>query len=202
MSQSLRVAVADDEPIMQMYLEETVSDFGHEVVAAAGDGMELLEECRSKHPDLVITDIKMPRMDGFRAVQEICRDSPVPVVLITGYDERDRALQAEGECVLVYLMKPVGGAELREAIDLVMQRFEQFKVLLSEAPDERKALADRQRVEHAKAVLKRHHGIDDEAAFELLRDMAQQKDIPIADAAAVGDSPNGGTFRSGKPLEG
>lgn len=183
MNELLRVAVADDEPVMQMYLEETVSDLGFNVVATASDGLELLAECRIKHPDLVITDIMMPRMDGFKAVKEICRDSPVPVVFITGYDERDRALQAEGECVLVYLMKPVGEKELRLAISLVLSRFEQFKVLNAEEPDLHRVLANRQRVERAKSLLMRTEGLDDQEAFERIREGADNAGVKIVQEA-------------------
>ncbi|MDX9973143.1 MAG: response regulator [FCB group bacterium] len=183
MNDLLRVAVADDEPVMQMYLEESVSDLGFDVVASAKDGLELLAECRMKHPDLVITDIMMPRMDGFRAVKELCRDCPVPVVFITGYDERDRALQAEGECVLVYLMKPVGEKELRLAIALVMSRFEQFKILTAEEPDVRRVLANRQRVERAKSLLMRTEGLDDQEAFDRIHEAAEAAGVNIIQEA-------------------
>jgi AmiR/NasT family two-component response regulator len=183
MKQPLRVAVADDEPIMQMYLEETVSDFGHTVVSAAGDGLELLEHCRELLPDLVITDIKMPRLDGFLAMREICRECPLPVVFITGYDERERALQAERECVLVYLMKPVGEADLRLAIDLVMQRYEQFQAIHEEEPDLRKALCNRVHVENAKALLAKRLGLDDGEAFQYLCERARENGQSLLCAA-------------------
>jgi len=168
---------------MQMYLEETVSDFGHEVVATASDGLELLHECRDKHPDLVITDIKMPRMDGVRAVCEACQDSPMPVVFITGYDEQDRTLQAEKDCILVHLRKPVGEAELRKAIDLVLERFKQFQALQEEEPDLRRALVNRQRVEAAKRALFRSDRLSDREAFEYLRRLARDRRTTIAEAA-------------------
>ena len=183
MNQSLRVAVADDEPIMQMYLEETVSDLGHEVVTAAKDGQELLERCREEPPDLVITDIMMPRLDGFRAVREICRDCPVPVVFITGYDERERAAQAESECILVYLMKPVGEAELRRGIEIVIQRFEQFQLIWEQQPDLHKALADRVHVEKAKALLVKRRHLTDQEAFDYLQEQAEQKRTKLICAA-------------------
>lgn len=183
MKQSLRVAVADDEPIMQMYLEETVSDFGHEVVAAAKDGQDLLEKCRMEQPDLVITDIRMPRLNGLRAVQEICQDGPVPVVFITGHDEWEPALQAQSQCVLVYLMKPIGEDSLRRAIDLVMERFEQFKVIHAEEPDLQKALANRVHIEKAKFVLTKRRALSDPEAFRLLRDMAAARNTSVLCAA-------------------
>ena len=60
---------------------------GHEVVCAAGNGAELVEQCRDTHPDLIITDIKMPNMDGIQAASEITRDKPAPVILVSAYHD-------------------------------------------------------------------------------------------------------------------
>ena len=67
MSRALRIAVADDEPDMRDYFRTILPRLGHEVVAVAETGRELVEQCRATRPDLVITDIKMPDMDGIDA---------------------------------------------------------------------------------------------------------------------------------------
>jgi two-component system, response regulator PdtaR len=67
MSQALRIAIADDEPDMRDYFQQVLPRLGHTVVAVAQNGRELVELCRTKNPDLVITDIKMPEMDGIDA---------------------------------------------------------------------------------------------------------------------------------------
>src|SRR5437868_2168282 len=64
MKVSVRIAVADDEPRMRQFYEEVLPVLGHEVVYSAATGKELLAGCQQVHPDLVITDIKMPDMDG------------------------------------------------------------------------------------------------------------------------------------------
>jgi len=183
MSRFLRVVVADDEPVMQLYLKETLEELGHHVEAVVGDGEALVETCRALRPDLVVTDVRMPGMDGFRAARLICHEMAVPVVFLTGYDEWVRAAEVERECVLIYLAKPVGQAELQAAIDVVMQRFDQFHTLLEEEPDMRKALSDRQYVERVKALFVRWKGVSDRQAFEQLRRLAEERRLTMVDTA-------------------
>ena len=61
---------------MQEYFRTVLPVLGHVVVAVAETGRELIEKCREQHPDLVITDIKMPDMDGIDAAAQIYRDGP------------------------------------------------------------------------------------------------------------------------------
>jgi response regulator NasT len=71
MSQPLQIAVADDEPDMRDYFRKILPHLGHAVVAVAENGRELVEQCKALRPDLVITDIKMPDMDGIDAAVRI-----------------------------------------------------------------------------------------------------------------------------------
>src|SRR4028118_1905703 len=84
-NRALRIAVADDEPIMREYYQMILPLYGYEVVSAAENGQELVEHCRQCQPDLVITDINMPVMDGLDAALEIQREMSVPIILISGY---------------------------------------------------------------------------------------------------------------------
>ncbi len=70
MHAGLKVALADDDPLIQRSLTSLLLRSGHDVVAAS-DGAELVEVCQSQAVDLIITDISMPRMDGLEAVEKI-----------------------------------------------------------------------------------------------------------------------------------
>jgi response regulator NasT len=135
MNPSLRIAVADDELDMRDYFKKCLSRLGHQVVAVAQNGRELVEECKSQHPDLVITDIKMPGTDGIEATVQICRDRPVPIILVSAYHDPQLIARAGSDQIMGYLVKPIEQADLVPVIALAMRRFEEFEALRQEAAD-------------------------------------------------------------------
>src|SRR5262245_32672861 len=96
MNQSLRIAVADDEARMREFYQQTLSELKHTVVCSARTGIELVEQCRAQKPNLVITDIRMPVMDGIEAAREICSKEPIPIILVSGYSN-DQLLERAAE---------------------------------------------------------------------------------------------------------
>ena len=135
--EKLSIAVADDDEQMRSYYLRILTDMGHEVTAAAEDGQVLLDACRADRPDIVITDIQMPDLDGIAAVTEICRDEPLPVILVSAYHDEELMQRATLEYILAYLVKPIKRHDLETAIALVMQRFRQFQSLRQEAESHR-----------------------------------------------------------------
>ena len=103
MNQSLRIAVADDEPDMRAYFQKCLPRLGHQVVVVAENGRELVERALTTHPDLVITDIKMPDMDGIDAATQLYQQRPVPVILVSAFHDADLIERAKG-----ILMKRAG----------------------------------------------------------------------------------------------
>src|SRR5262249_14328726 len=117
----LRIAVADDERDIREYLQEVLPRLGHQVVVAASDGRQLVEAARSARPDLVITDIKMPGLDGIDAALALNQAGPVPVVLLSAHDDEELVRRASAEGVLAYLLKPISEADLKTTIPVAMQ---------------------------------------------------------------------------------
>jgi response regulator NasT len=184
MSESLRIAVADDEADMRDWFERMLPTLGHQVISVAENGRELVEHCRTLHPDLVITDIKMPDMDGIDAAMAICQEKALPIILVSAYHDADLVKRAELDHVLAYLVKPIGKAALGPAIALAMRRFGELQELRKEAADLRQALADRRVIEQAKGVLmKVVQGLDERAAFRRLQTLASDKNQRLIDAA-------------------
>jgi response regulator NasT len=180
---SLRIAVADDEPDMRDYYKMILPRLGHAVVAVAETGRELVERCGETSPDLVITDIRMPDMDGIDAAVSIHRARPVPVILVSGYHDDELIRRAEADHIQAYLIKPVKQADLVPTIALAMKRFEQFEELRKEAEGHRQALEDRKLVERAKGVLMKRAGLDEGAAFRRLQKLASEKNLKLVEIA-------------------
>src|SRR5262249_50662435 len=112
----LRVAVADDERDTLEFLQEALPRLGHEGVPAAQTGKELVERCRAAQPDLIITDIMMPDMDGIQAVAVIEQERPVPVILVSAHHDAELIVRAGTDHIMAYLLKPVREADLSTAI--------------------------------------------------------------------------------------
>jgi response regulator NasT len=170
---------------MRDYFQKILPLLGHEVVAVASNGRELVEFCRSMHPDLVITDIKMPDMDGIDAAGRIYRDGPIPVILVSAHHDPDFIRRAEADHILAYLIKPIKQADLEPAIAIAIRRFEQFQALRKEAADLKQALEDRKVIERAKGVLMKKAALGENDAFRRLQRLASDKNRKLVDIAQM-----------------
>jgi response regulator NasT len=183
MTHPLRIVVADDETDVRDYYCKILPRLGHTVVADAATGDELVAQCRAHRPDLVITDIKMPGLDGIDAAMRIYDEMPIPVILVSTYSDPQLIERAEADHIMAYLIKPIKQASLEPAIGLAMHRFEQFEALRREASDMRQALEDRKIIERAKGVLMKELGLSEAEAFRRLQKTASAKNLKLIELA-------------------
>ena len=109
---SLRIAIADDEEFIRTYFSRMLPRLGHQVVGLAANGQELVELCESKKPDLVITDIRMPKMNGIEAADEIIKSLSVPVIIVSSHDKP----KTDNPLIVDFLVKPFDTEALAAAI--------------------------------------------------------------------------------------
>ena len=185
MNRALGIVIADDEPDMREYFQHTLPRLGHTVVAAARDGRELVELCRTTEPDLVITDIKMPEMDGIDAAIQIYQDRPIPVILVSAHQDASLIERADMDHIMAYLVKPIKQGDLAPSIAIAVRRFEQFKTLRQEATDLRQALADRKVIEKAKGTIMKKSNLDESEAFRRLQKLASEKNCKLVEIASI-----------------
>jgi response regulator NasT len=182
-TKSLRIVVADDELDVCEYLQEVLPRLGHQVVGIARSGRELIEQVAATSPDLVITDIKMPDMDGIEATITFSRDKQVPVVLVSAHHDAELLTRAAADHIMAYLVKPVKIADLKTAITMARLRFEQFLAVAAEAANLRQALEDRKVIERAKGVVMKRLRVNEEEAFRRLRKMANDQNRKMVEVA-------------------
>lgn len=122
----LRVILADDEQYEREYLEQIIKESYPgllEIVDKAVDGVDLLEKLERCKPHIVLLDIKMPRMNGLEAADQIRKKYPdIQMVVISAYSDFSFAKQALKMGVTDYLLKPYLDSELRETLDKVISR--------------------------------------------------------------------------------
>lgn len=181
----LRVALADDEPEVRQVLGKMLESLGHEVACAASSGRELVDFCLTTPVDLVMTDIRMPDMDGLDAAAVIYEKSRTPIILLSGHCDSELIERAEQSHVFAYLVKPVTQIQLEPAIALASRRFDEFKTLEKEAADLRQALADRKLIERAKGLLMKHLNVDEQEAFRRLQKLASSKNKKLIEIAEM-----------------
>jgi excisionase family DNA binding protein len=100
-----RILVVDDEPAVRTLVAKTLTACDY-TVETAEDGPTALERMQSTAYDLLITDLKMPGMDGLSVVREVRRLSDVPIVILTGYSTEASAIEALNMGVAGYVTKP------------------------------------------------------------------------------------------------
>ena len=152
---ALRISVADDEADMREYYQRMLTHLGHHVVSCSTNGRELVDECLRQMPDLVITDIKMPGMDGLDAAERIGQQFPVPVILVSAYHSPDMIERANAACVQAFLTKPIKLTDLAPTIDLARRRFDRQRDMGQEDAERRRAKHDRTRERHSGASASR-----------------------------------------------
>ncbi|MEN6315713.1 MAG: response regulator [Clostridiaceae bacterium] len=118
----LKAVIVDDEKRIRDGMKMLIKweDHGFVIIGQACDGIEALEICRREKPDLVITDIKMPRMDGLLLTSELKKmDRSISIIILSGYNDFSYAKQALKYGVNNYLLKPVNKGELRKELDKI-----------------------------------------------------------------------------------
>lgn len=185
---SLRIIIADDEPIIRLDLRKTLENMGHQVVAEAGDGARAVEMARELKPDIVILDIKMPEMDGIDAAKLVTTDGIAPVLLLTAYSQKDLVDRAKDAGVFAYLVKPFKEADLLPAMEIAISRYEEFVELENEVSDLENKLDTRKAVDRAKGILMDQYGLKEQEAFRRIQiqSMNTRKSMrEIADAIII-----------------
>lgn len=182
-TKELRVAIADDEPFVLEFMKQALTGLGHEVVGGAQTGTELVELCREKHPDLIVTDIRMPEKDGISALTEINDDNPTPAIVVSAFAEDAEIARAARSHALAFLVKPINVKQLPPAIGIAMCRFTELLELRREADDLRQTLIDRKIIEHAKGIIMKHTGLDEPDAYRRIQKLARNRGARLVEIA-------------------
>lgn len=183
MAEKYRIVIADDEALICMDLREMLEEAGYEVVGIGSDGVEALDLVKEKKPDLVILDVKMPRLDGIQAARMIAHDNLAPVVLLTAFGDEDMIEKAKKSMVFGYVMKPVEEKTLFPAIQIAVSQYRQKKDMVDRVKNMERELAARKIVDRAKGLLMDYYHITEEDAYRRMQQTSMKRGITIADVA-------------------
>ncbi|MCY4438376.1 MAG: response regulator [Chloroflexi bacterium] len=178
-----RILVVDDESIIRLDLRERLTDLGYTVVGEAADGHMAVSLTRRLRPDLVLMDIKMPKMDGITAARVLLEERIAPIVLLTAFSERGLVEDAREAGVLGYISKPFREADLVPTLEVAIARFAELKAIELENVDLKETLATRRLVERAKGMLMDAQGLSEGAAFRRIQKLAMDRRKPMREIA-------------------
>jgi response regulator NasT len=170
-----RVLVAEDEALIRLDLKEMLEEEGYAVVGEAADGEQAVEMAGRLRPDLVILDVKMPKMDGIAAAERIAGERVAPVVILTAFSQRDLVERAREAGAMAYLVKPFQKKDLVPTIEMATSRFAEIVALEQEVGGLHERLEARKTIERAKGVLMTEHGMTEPEAFRWIQRTAMDR---------------------------
>jgi response regulator NasT len=170
-----RVLVAEDEALIRLDLVEMLREEGYEVAGQAADGDEAVALATELRPDLVIMDVKMPKVDGIEAASAIAGQRIAPVVILTAFSQRELVERARDAGAMAYLVKPFAKRDLVPAIELAMSRFAELTALENEVAGLTERLETRKVVERAKGLLMTKQGLSEPEAFRWVQRTAMDR---------------------------
>ncbi len=179
----LKIVLAHGVEDARTGLYEALRKLRYEEVYSCNTGRELIALAKEHTPDLIISGVDMPDIDGVSALVEISETLKIPAIIVTQERSLEVVQRALEDHVMAYLLEPVNVEEILPTIYLVLRRFEQFQDLRQENESLKQALADRKVIERAKGVLMKQGGIDEETAYKRLRRMATDSRIRMVEAA-------------------
>jgi response regulator NasT len=175
--------IAEDEALIRLDLAEMLAEEGYDVVGQAGDGQAAVELAEQHRPDLVVLDVKMPKLDGIAAAQRIAEQRIAPVVILTAFSQRDLVDRARDAGAMAYLVKPFSKHDLVPAIEMAVSRFAELQLLEAEVADLTDRLETRKAVDRAKGVLQRQLEISEPDAFRWIQKTAMDLRLSMRQVA-------------------
>ena len=177
------MVIAEDEALIRLDLAEMLGEEGWDVVGQAEDGEKAIELVQQHRPDLVILDVKMPRLDGIAAAERIAEQRLAPVVILTAFSQRDLVERARDAGAMAYLVKPFDQNDLVPAIEMAVSRFTELRQLESEVGDLNERLETRKAVDRAKGVLQQSLGLSEPEAFRWIQKTAMDLRLSMRQVA-------------------
>ena len=175
MSSKYSVIIAEDEPIVLLGLKAILTQLGHKVIGEAYTGKEAVDVCTSLQPDLLIMDIKMPVLDGIQALRQINRQRKlhIPCIFVSAYSDDNLIEKVKEAGGFYYLIKPIRLEDLKTAVDITMQQYQNYIQMLQERDQAKEELKTRKLIERAKGILMDNFNMKEKEAMEFMQKKAR-----------------------------
>ena len=182
MDEPLKVVVVEDEALIRMDVVSTLQEAGYLVVGEGADGEEAIKLATELEPDLVVMDIKMPKLDGISAAEKIS-ELKIPVVLLTAFSQSDLVARAADAGAMAYVTKPFKPSDLLPAIQIALSRHEELVSLEGEIADLSERLETRKLMDRAKGLLQSKMQLTEPDAFRWIQKASMDRRLTMGQVA-------------------
>jgi response regulator NasT len=178
-----RILVVEDESIVLLDITIMLKDAGFDVVGHARNGEKAIELAHALQPDLVLMDIKMPKMNGLKASDVISNTFQIPVLLLTAFSQREYIDEAKRANIVGYLVKPITEANLIPAVEIALLQAANTKKYQEQNAQLDETLTNRKVIEKAKGIIMKRKNVTEEIAYNKLRRLSMDKQLSMETVA-------------------
>lgn len=179
----MRIAIIDTSTTRAAIIADGLREAGLDdqvVIDPAGPLVAQIEACA---PEVVLINLENPSRDLLEDFFAMSRALDRPIAMFVDQSDAEATLAAVDAGVSAYVVDGLAKQRIKPVLDVAIRRFQAFSRLQTELAEARTALADRQTIDRAKAILMRRRGIDEPAAYALLRGHAMRSNRRIAEVA-------------------
>ena len=182
-SAAKRVLVAEDETLIRLDIVETLTAAGYDVVGEAADGQEAIDLAVELEPDVCVLDVKMPKVEGITAAEEILKEIPTAIVMLTAFSQKELVQRAAEVGAMAYVTKPFGPSDLIPAVEIALSRKAQIDVLEADVADLTERFETRKRVDRAKGLLIDRMDMTEPEAFRWIQKTSMDRRLSMREVA-------------------
>ncbi|WP_307741563.1 response regulator [uncultured Mobiluncus sp.] len=178
-----RVIVAEDEALIRLDIVETMKENDFDVVGEAADGEEAVTLALELEPDLIVMDIKMPKLDGIAAAEKIMKEAPCAIVMLTAFSDKELIERAKDAGTMAYLVKPFDPKDLLPAVEVALSRHQELLSLEDSIADLQDRLSTRKQVDRAKGLLMEKMELAEPEAFRWIQKTSMDRRLSMREVA-------------------
>ncbi len=182
-ARDLSIAIVDQNHIRASIIEEGLREAGHSRVVVISDMTAAARQISEVGPDVVVVDLENPNRDMLEHFFALSRALQKPIAMFVDQSGSDSVEAAVEAGVSAYIVDGLRKERVKPILDMAISRFNAFSKLSRELAEARSELEDRKIIEQAKGILMRQRGIDEAAAYKLLRSTAMQQNRKLAEVA-------------------
>ncbi|MGL4397438.1 MAG: ANTAR domain-containing response regulator [Hyphomicrobium sp.] len=179
----LKILVVDENPIRRAIIDEGLREAGYANVVTLATTLRLVDHIYRLDPDVILMDLENPSRDVLDQMFQVSRAVRRPIAMFVDQSERGSIAASVDAGVSAYIVDGLKKERVSAILEMTVSRFRVFDKLRAELDEAKTALKDRKTIDRAKGFLMKTKGLNEDAAYKLLRQTAMRQSRKIADVA-------------------